>query len=128
MGCQSCASKIKSSFKNATNSIKTLAKAASTQDNKVKWFKDGVTGILKCIGNISLYTDEEIGKNRQICRTCEFSTKVDGKLVANSQCEAKDPKTGEICGCFILCKTQSGPPCPLNKWTHLTINGNDTGV
>lgn len=109
-------------LKNAVKPVTNLVEAAKTQPDKIKWFKDGVSGIIKCIGEKQSYTDQEIIQNRDVCRQCEFSTKTDGKLTMNSQCMAKD-ENGQICGCFLLCKTSSGPNCPLKKWTHLTING-----
>lgn len=109
------------------NPIKNLIQAASQQKNKIKWFKDGLTGIFKCLSDDVLYTDEDIQKNRDVCRECPFSTKdKKNKLTMTSQCMAKDPNTGAPCGCFILCKTQADK-CPLNKWTtvQLTIDKND---
>lgn len=105
-----------------------LVKAAASQPDIVKWFKDGVNGLIKCAGNISIYTDEQIQKNRDACRECPHSTKTDGKLTMQSQCMAPDPnKNGAACGCIILCKTQTDK-CPLGKWATLTINGDSLGV
>jgi len=103
--------------------IRNLIKAASSQPNAIKWFRDGVSGIIKCLEGNVLYTDSEISENRQVCQDCEFSTKNDkGKLTLSSQCMAPDPERGGApCGCFIVCKTQSGS-CPIHKWVHLTIN------
>jgi hypothetical protein len=96
-------------------------KAVKTQPNKLKWFKDGVKGILKCIGHIQIYDDLGVQNNRDVCRLCDQSSKPNGKLTAASQCMAIDPETNAPCACFILCKTQSGK-CPIGKWTSLTIN------
>lgn len=105
-----------------------IVKAAASQPDIIQWFKDGVSGIVKCIGGISIYTDEQIQHNRNICRGCIHSTKTDGKLTAQSQCMAPDPlKNGAACGCIILCKTQTDK-CPLGKWASLTVNGDSLGV
>lgn len=99
-----------------------MLKAAKEQSNILAWFKDGVTGLAKCFVKEVKYNDTEIQQNRDVCRRCEYSTKKDGGLSVKSQCMGPDPqKRGAACGCFILCKTQVGE-CPLNKWTHLTIN------
>lgn len=121
MGCSSCGSKVLNKAKQMGSVVSTLTKAVLSQPDKIKWFKDGASGLLKCIEGKTLYSDKEIVKNRDICRQCEFSTKVDNKLVATSQCQVKDPDTGEICGCFILCKTQTDK-CPINKFVPLTIS------
>lgn len=107
--------------------IKNLIKAGTSQESSLRWFKDGVTGLIKCIGTTSKYDDETIKKNREICRGCEHSTKnAAGLLYSQSQCMAPDPaKDGAQCGCFILCKTQVDT-CPLSKWTHLTIGQTDS--
>ena len=102
--------------------VKNLFDAASQQPDKIKWFKDGVTGIFKCLVGDVKYSDANIISNRDICRQCPHSTKTDGKLTKKSQCAAIDPKTNAPCMCIILCKTQSGD-CPLKKWTPLTIHG-----
>lgn len=100
--------------------LQNLRKAAESQPDKLKWFKDGATGILKCLAGVHIYDDEDIQKNREVCRNCPHSTKTSGKLVATSQCMAID-ESGKACGCFILCKSTQGT-CPLNKWTTLTIS------
>ena len=104
--------------------IGNLLSAAKSQNNKIKWFKDGVSGIIKCLKEDVLYTDLDIQKERDVCRDCEYSTKdKNGRLTQTSQCMGIDPNTGASCGCFILCKTQAGT-CPLEKWktTPITIN------
>jgi len=110
-----------------SNPITNLVRAGSTQESKLKWFKDGLSGLIKCIGTTSKYDDETIKRNREICRGCEHSTKnAAGVLYSQSQCMAPDPaKDGAQCGCFILCKTQVDV-CPLSKWTHLTIGQTDS--
>jgi hypothetical protein len=118
MGCSSC----KNAIRNSGKVVKNLVQAAIKQPDPVKWFRDGVSGVIKCISGKYIYSDEDIVKNREVCRTCEFSSKTDGKLTISSQCQAIDPATGTPCQCFILCKTAEGK-CPLKKWTHLTING-----
>lgn len=120
MGCSSCGGNRKNLAQRAIQPIKNLGKAWSEQPDKVKWFKDGATGILKCLDGQTAYTDGDIIANRNICRNCEFSTKTNGKLTATSQCMAIDPETNAPCACIITCKTQVGA-CPLNKWVHLTI-------
>ncbi len=102
---------------------KRMYEAAKQQPNLIGWFKDGVTGLIKCALGKQDYTDVEIQQNRDVCRGCEHSTKNEkGDLTNKSQCMAPDPeKGGAPCGCIIMCKTQVGK-CPLNKWTHLTIN------
>lgn len=106
---------------NSKNPLKNLLKAASTQSDKIKWFRDGANGIIKCLTEDVAYTDEDIQKNRDICRNCQHSTKGKGdKLNMTSQCMAINPDTGEVCGCFILCKTQNGE-CPLRKWNTIKI-------
>lgn len=111
--------------------LANLVKAMGSQSNKLLWFKDGVTGLAKCFANSTKYTDEQIKENRDKCRGCEYSTKENGKLTTMSQCMAPDPmRNGAACGCFILCKTQTGT-CPKEKWTHLTISASklpDSGV
>lgn len=97
-----------------------FVEAASQQPNKFKWFRDGITGIVKCLTGNSIYSDEDIVKNRDVCRGCEHSTKQDGKMNIKSQCMAVDPATNAPCACPIVCKTQSGK-CPLNKWVHITL-------
>ncbi len=104
--------------------IKNMLEAGSKQINKVQWFKDGITGIIKCIEGKTLYSDEDIKINRDTCRKCEFSSKnSDGKLSLSSQCMRPIPeKDGAPCGCFLTCKTQVGPHCEFWPTTPLTIN------
>lgn len=124
MGCSSCQKK-KSVFSNQSI-VKNLTEAVIQQPNKLKWFKNGVSGIIKCLDSNSIYTDEEIQENRKQCQNCEFSTKNEaGKLNMKSQCMAPDPNNENApCGCFILCKTQSDS-CPIKKFapkiTDITI-------
>lgn len=102
--------------------IVNMAKAAISQENKVSWFLDGITGLKKCVTNDVDYSKEQIEANRQACKDCPHSTKKDGKITTFSQCMAPDPaKNNQPCGCFVLCKTQVGK-CPLDRWTSLTIN------
>lgn len=104
------------------NPVKNIASAAISQSNVFRWFRDGITGLVKCFTGSSLYSDEDIIKNRDVCRECEHSTKTDDRLTLQSQCMAPDPQQNNApCGCFITCKTQTGK-CPLNKWTTLTIS------
>ena len=125
MACGSCGgNKLSRSVKEVGKAVSAgsnLLKAAVQQPDAVKWFKDGVTGLLKCLEGVTIYSDKEIIANRDVCRACEFSTKTDGKLTASSQCTATDPKTGAPCMCFVLCKTQVDV-CPLGKFTNLTVN------
>lgn len=116
MGCSSCGKR----------ALSNLVKAAKSQPDKVRWFKDGVTGIAKCLGHKTTHSDEQISHNREVCRNCEFSTKnSQGKLTMSSQCMAPDPNNNNApCGCFIICKTQNDQ-CPLGKWTQLTIKNNE---
>ncbi len=108
--------------KNKSPAIKNMIVAAGTQSNKVRWFIDGVSGLAKCFTNQKSYSDVQIKANREVCRTCEFSTKNNkGEMTTTSQCMAKDPQTGEICSCYITCLTQTGQ-CKLNKWVGITIN------
>lgn len=121
MGC-GCNKRVKK----IANTIGNLAMAAIKQPDIVEWFKDGITGIVKCMGGSS-YSDEQLVQNRNACRECPHSTKTDGKLTMQSQCMAPDPaKSGAPCGCIIMCKTQVGT-CPLGKWTQITINNNGMG-
>ncbi len=134
MGCSSCGSNkgnppsfAKSGKPNLDFSvpqhsvIKNMTNAAKSQKDVFRWFKDGVSGLYKCVTNEKAYSDEQIVKNRNTCEECPHSTKKNGKLFNTSQCMAPDPeKNGEVCGCFILCKTQVGK-CPLNQFTDLTI-------
>lgn len=123
MGCSSCG-KNKSNLVNRTIGVgRNFIKAAQSQPDKINWFKDGVSGLIKCLNHKTIYTDDIISLNREACRNCEFSTKDnDQDLNTTSQCMAPDPAQDNApCGCFILCKTQSDV-CPLNKWTHLTID------
>lgn len=106
--------------------VQNLITAAKSQKQPFKWFRDGLNGIIKCLNSETIYSDEDIQKNRDACRECEFSTKNEkGDLNMKSQCMGPDPKLNNApCGCFLLCKTQSGH-CPLNKWstTPITISG-----
>jgi hypothetical protein len=105
--------------------VRNLSEAGSKAPNAFNWFRDGITGIVKCLTGTTLYTDEEIIKNRDVCRKCEHSTKNNkNELSSKSQCMAPDPsKNNAPCGCFIICKTQTDK-CPLSKWTHLTVDKN----
>ena len=117
MGCNTCGGN-----KNKNNPVSNLIQAAKQQPDKIKWFKDGINGLMKCMDQQTSYTDEEIKANRKTCAECPYSTKnSEGKLTATSQCMAIDPETKAPCACFIICKTQSGK-CPIGKWTSLTIN------
>jgi hypothetical protein len=118
MGC-GCSGKKK--VQEAAKAAVNLVKAVVQQPDKIKWFKDGVSGIIKCVDGQTIYTDEQIVQNREGCRQCEHSSKVDGKLTATSQCTAIDPETNAPCMCFIICKTQVGT-CPLRKWVDLTVS------
>jgi hypothetical protein len=131
MGCSSCNQNgpkaMFGGIRKATKAIGNIATAAKQQPNKFKWFRDGVTGLAKCVGHQSKYSDQDIKINRDACRNCEHSTKQDGKLTSMSQCMAPDPERGGApCGCFVMCKTQSGD-CPLKVWktTPITLNGNN---
>lgn len=99
-----------------------LKAAKSQHKNLFSWVIDGVSGIIKCIEGKTLYSDEGIENNRNICSQCEFATEKegDGELTLGSQCMAKDSQ-GKICGCFLICKTQTGI-CPLGKFIPLNIN------
>ena len=102
--------------------VSNMVKAVKTQSNPLRWFKDGATGLLKCVTDETGYSHEQILANREACESCQYSTKKNGKVFTTSQCMAPDPeKNGEVCGCFILCKTQVGK-CPLGKFTDLTVN------
>lgn len=103
--------------------VHNLINAAKSQSNKIKWFRDGVSGIIKCMEGQTLYSDKDIQINRDVCSGCEFATdkSENGKLRMTSQCMAPDPENNNApCGCFLICKTQTGS-CPQKKWTHLTI-------
>ena len=106
------------------NIIMNLTKAGLAQKSPFKWFKDGLSGLIKCLDGDLLYDDDGIKFNRLACKDCEYSTKDDnGNITLKSQCMAPDPKNnGAPCACFITCKTQSDT-CPLNKFTTLTIKG-----
>ena len=139
MGCSSCGGNkkhiagIKQSMsippspinnsKISNNPIKNLNRAISEQPEKIKWFRDGLSGIIKCFSNITKYSDEDIKKNRDVCRQCEYSSKnTNNELDIKSQCMRPNPeKNNAPCACFIVCKTQVGS---CDKWTHvqLTIN------
>lgn len=121
MGCSSCGKKIVNALAAPIKATTNLVTAAVQQPDVIKWVKDGTTGLLKCLEGKTLYTDQEIVKNREMCRNCEHATKVDGKLKSTSQCMAPDPETKVPCGCFIVCKTQTDK-CPLNKFTPITIS------
>ncbi len=115
MACGSCG-------KAALRTIRNLGSIAKQSNEPFKWILTGVKGIIKCIEGKTIYSDEEIQRNRDVCRQCEFATKTDGKLTLQSQCMAPDPKMGgQPCGCFITCKTQVDV-CPLGKFTNLTIS------
>lgn len=103
--------------------IGNLVQAANSQPDTIKWFKEGIKGIVKAIGVKSEYSDPDIQLHRDICRKCDHSTKSkDGQLTGFSQCMYPDPeKGGAPCGCFILAKTQAGK-CPAKLWP-ITING-----
>lgn len=105
-----------------SESIKNLRKAIKTQDNKFLWILTGVKGLVKCVLSKTSYSDDDIIKNREICSQCEFASNKDNEgITMTSQCMAKDPITGEMCGCYLMCLTQIGP-CKLNKFVSLTIN------
>ena len=105
----------------ATHVAHNLLEAFKQQPNKIEWLKEGATGLVKSITGNKDYSDEDIKKNRDVCRECPHSTMKDGKLTTSSQCMAPDPtKNNAPCGCPILSKSETGK-CPLNKWTHLTI-------
>lgn len=102
--------------------VSNVVKAVKTQSNPLRWFKDGVSGLLKCVTSDVSYSDEQIIANRAACGGCEYATRKNGEVFPMSQCMAPDPeKGGEVCGCFIMCKTQVGK-CPLGRFTDLTIN------
>lgn len=102
------------------NPIKNTVSAAIKQPDAFKWFRDGITGIIKCFTE-TIYSDDDIKKNRDVCTNCEFSSKnSNNKLSTQSQCMRPDPlKNNAPCGCFIVCKTQSGK---CDYWTHLSIS------
>jgi hypothetical protein len=107
-----------------TSVISNLIEAGKTQENKLQWVTKGVNGILKSLTGETIYSDDDIQKNRDYCRNCQYSTKKDGKLTNFSQCMAPDPqKDGAKCGCFIEHKTRTDI-CPLKIWktVPLTIN------
>lgn len=116
MGC-GCGKNKAESINNGV--IKNMIEAGAKQPGKIKWFKDGINGLIKCLEGKSIYSDEDIQKNRDTCRLCEFSSRnTDGKINLSSQCMAPDPaKNNAPCGCFIVCKTSQDPKCPLGKWT-----------
>lgn len=131
MGCKSCGQNsgprpMFGGGPEKKNVVGNLLKAANDNPDKIGWFKDGISGLIKCVIGEKPYTDEEIQKNRDICRECPHSTKnEEGKITMKSQCMGPDPlKNGAACGCFILCKSQVGK-CPIGKWTHLKVNGKD---
>lgn len=127
MGCSGCNRNIKASTpsmpgvnRGITGVAKNLVDAATGNSNAFRWFRDGITGVVKCALGQQNYSDEDIAKNRDVCRNCEHSTKTDGKLTIQSQCMRPDPKNNNApCACFITCKTQVGA---CDKWTTLTIN------
>jgi hypothetical protein len=100
---------------------KNLSDAATGNSNVFRWFRDGVSGIVKCVLGQQRYSDADILKNRDTCRTCEYSTKnAEGKLTVQSQCMRPDPNNNNApCACFITCKSQVGE---CDKWVSLTIN------
>lgn len=100
---------------------KNLVTAAISAPEIFSWFRDAITGIVKCFNKQQIYNDDNIIKNRADCGNCEHSTKTDGKLTVQSQCMAPDPnKENAPCGCFIVCKTMVDK-CPLNKWTSTPV-------
>lgn len=106
---------------NVGSAMNNLIKAGAAQEKKLRWFRNGVKGLIKCIGHSTIYSEADICQNRQTCRECSYSTKQDGKLTTTSQCMYPDPKQGGApCGCFILCKTQSDI-CPAKKFTTTPI-------
>lgn len=115
---------------NKKNTISNLMDAAKSQVKPFKWFKDGITGLVKCITSESNATVETIKHRRDVCRSCEFVTKSDkGDLITLSQCMAVDPATGQKCGCFITCKTQlENEKCPLGKWENVTLTRNNESI
>lgn len=128
MGCSSCSKNkeqakpvLGSPLNNITGVAKNLSAAATSNPDVFRWFRDGLSGIVKCVLGQQRYSDADIVKNRDVCRGCEYSTKTeDGKLTVQSQCMRPDPtKNNAPCGCFITCKTQVGE---CDKWTTLTIN------
>lgn len=95
----------------------TVIEAAKKQPDKLRWFKNGVTGVIRAIGEPSDLTDEQIKERRDICRECPHSTKKDNKLVTTSQCKE--------CGCSILLKSMlSTEKCPKDKWQPITLSIN----
>lgn len=104
--------------------IMNLGRAALAQKFPIKWFKDGLSGLIKCLEGDTLYDDDGIKYNRDQCRNCPHATKDEsGNLTVKSQCMAPDPEQNNApCGCLLLCKTQTGK-CPLNKFTEITIKG-----
>lgn len=133
MGCSGCKRSINSNpnapaplttASSIGGVMKNLGAAAVSNPNAFRWFRDGITGIVKCVLGQQAYSDADIVKNRDVCRNCEFATKDgNGKLTNQSQCMRPDPeKNNAPCGCFITCKTQVGS---CDKWTTLTINNNN---
>lgn len=109
------------------STIQNILTAGIKQPNPVAWFRDAVSGLIKCAKQQQIYTDEDIAKNRASCGNCEHSTKTESLLTVQSQCMAPDPTRGNApCGCFIICKTMVDK-CPLNKWdtkeAEITIRG-----
>lgn len=107
--------------KGAFSAMKNIIKTAVNRPDKLSWFVDGLSGLIKCVTNQKEHSKQEIEYNRSVCGSCEFATKnTEGKLYTHSQCMRPDPeKNNQPCGCFILCKTQVGL---CDKWTELTIN------
>jgi hypothetical protein len=125
MGCGCGKNKEGGVLQSVGNVVKNMTTAMISQPKKLKWFKDGLSGLYKCIGVEHQRPEQEIIENRAICTQCEFATnKKDGKLTLTSQCMGIG-ESGSPCGCFILCKTQNlNEKCPLNKWgvkTELTV-------
>lgn len=118
MGCGSCGK--------AKTAIANIVKAGSQQPDKLMWFVDGLTGLIRSAGGSLHYDVSGVKSNRDSCRDCEHATKNGvGELHTLSQCMAPDPtKNGAACGCFILAKTEVGE-CPLGRWTatKITISG-----
>lgn len=106
------------------NPIRNLTEAATKQPDRFKWFRDGISGIIKCFTN-AIYSDKDIVNNRNTCSNCEYSSKNDNnKLTIQSQCMRPDPsKNNAPCACFIVCKTQSGY---CDRWVHITTSAQKT--
>lgn len=114
MACRACG---------AAKAAKNLLTVGAKQPNKIRWIKDGASGLIRSLGGALEYSPEDVQLNRDVCRQCEFATKDDnGVLNTLSQCMAPDEaNNGVPCGCFILPKTEVGD-CPQKKWTTLKIS------